>query len=146
MKKILLTCLLMVAVSCGESAKDKTERIHRDSVRVNDSLLKPRKEIYDAALGAIKVLLKAPSTAKFPQVTLSNDTVRMKYLADKAYIAFPYDAQNAFGAYLHGIATVKLLKTSIGWQKASSSILDINTDAPSFYYDDFDHKAADELK
>ncbi|MEI8133689.1 MAG: hypothetical protein WCH46_01270 [bacterium] len=146
---ISVAALLVIAglsfSSCGESAKDKAERVTKDSIHRFDSLIKPRKEIYDAAVGELKELLKAPSTAKIPVLTLSNDTVKIKSTDTKAYVVFPYDAQNPMGTYMHDIATVKLVKNNGKWV-AADRYYSLNASAPSMYWKEFDQYSDGELK
>lgn len=137
-----VTVLLAIAgfsfSSCGESAKEKAERTTKDSIHRHDSLIKPRKEIYEASLGALKELLKVPSTAKFPAIQLYNDTVKMRYSKTNATVMFPYDAQNPMGAYMHGYAAISLTNRDGKW-KVEDPYSGVNTsDYNSTLYKYFD--------
>ena len=141
----MLAVLGLSVVACGPNEKERAEKARQDSVARFDSLIKPRKQIYEAALSELKSLLKVPSTAKFPAIALKDDTVKIKSTDTKAYVAFPYDAQNPMGTYMHDIATIKLVKKDGKWI-AADKYYSINGSAPLSYYSEFDKNADLELR
>lgn len=116
--KYLLFVFLIMLIACGESKEQQAEKVRiQDSIHRYDSLIKPRKRMYELAAGALRDRLKAPSTAKLPgAVTMQNtDTVRIAIDSNYAVVMFPYDAQNPMGTYLRGYAKVLLAEYSGGW-------------------------------
>lgn len=120
---IVAGLLTLSLASCGESAEEKAKREAEqrkaDSTHKADSLAKllaPRKAIYDVAVGMVKEKLKAPSTARFPAVTLTNtDSVQITERGkDTVWVIGHYDSQNAFGTYMHGRYKARLRKDSTG--------------------------------
>lgn len=142
---LLLAVLGISVIACGPNEKERAEKARQDSVARFDSLIKPRKQIYEAALGELKTLLKVPSTAKFPAIALINDTVKIKTTATKAFVAFPYDAQNPMGTYMHDIAMIRLIKKDGKWV-AADKYFAVNGNGLSSDYSDFDKHAEFELQ
>jgi len=136
----LLFAFALSFSSCGESSKEKAERLQKDSVqkykdslRKYDSLIAPRKIIYDLAVETLKKSLKAPLTVKIPALTLTNDTVKIGTLTGTkdAAILFPYDAQNAMGTYLRGYASYTMTFDTLKQKYIVEG--DFGRDDPSFY-------------
>jgi hypothetical protein len=133
----MLLSLLLLA-GCGESEQQRQARLlaeqKADSTRKADSialLLKPRQEAFDAAVAMVKERLKAPSTARFAQVRLADDTVKIAYSGkDTAEVRGEYDSQNAFGTYLHGTYRVQMRRDSSGkWVgKSGMEMFDVDID------------------
>ncbi len=130
--------VLVMLSACGESEADRAKRLS-DSIRVDSTrradsvaaLLKPRQEVYDAAVSLVKERLKAPSTARFAAVDVSDDTVKIELIAkDTAFVYGEYDSQNSFGTYLHGKYKVRLRRDSTGhWVgRYGSEVLDVDMD------------------
>jgi hypothetical protein len=124
---ILAVAVLSSAlISCGPSEEEKArmaaEQRAKDSVaaaqKTADSLaaiMKPRQEVYDAAVGMVKSQLKAPSSAHFAAVMPQDDTVKIKmHGKDTAVVIGEYDAQNGFGVFLHDAYKVAMRRDSTG--------------------------------
>jgi hypothetical protein len=114
----LLTALQLS--SCKSDEQKAREAFVADSTRKADSLaviMKPRQEIYGVAIAALKKGLKVPSTAKIASVTPANtDTAAIFVRGDSSgVVRGEYDAQNAFGTYLHDKFQVKLSKINGKW-------------------------------
>lgn len=144
---IVAGLLSLSLASCGESAEDKAKREaeqrKQDSVRKADSLtalLAPRKSIYDAAVGMVRERLKSPSSARFAAVTLTNDSVQIiERGKDTVWVIGHYEAQNAFGTYLHDRYKARLRKDSTGkwvglW--GGGAVLDVDME----YNPDYDYE------
>lgn len=116
---IILTLVIGAVWGCGETEAERVERQRADSVRRADSLatlLLPRKEPYDVAVGLVKEQLKVPSTAYFAPVLLKDDTVRIVFDGNEAATVYgEYDSQNSFGAFLHGYYKAMLKKVDGKW-------------------------------
>jgi hypothetical protein len=128
---VLSALLLLSIISCGESKEEKTERLKQDSIRRIDSLtalLKPRKDIYDAAVSLIKENLKVPSTVRIPAVKLQDDSIRIvMHTNDTAVVYGSYEAQNSFGVYLAPDKFKVLLSRSNGkWGPMDGELLKFN--------------------
>jgi hypothetical protein len=137
---VMLLTIIAGVSSCGESAKEKKERITQDSIRRCDSLLILRKEIYEVAVSAITKILKVPATARFPAITVQNDTVKLQNTDSKAWVVFPYDAENPKRTYEHYYGTVLLYKWNGKWE-ADSGDFNLNASAPLYQYTDFEEIA-----
>ena len=145
MSRSIFMCALslLLFTACGESDAERAKRLadstRADSVRRADSLaalLRPREEVYNAAVALVKSRLKAPSTARFAGVTLVDDTVKIELIAkDTASVYGEYDAQNSFGTYLHSRYKVRLRRDSSGaWVgRSGMEILDVNMDYNELY-------------
>jgi len=145
MKKIGIVFITLMAIiaglsSCSESAKEKTERIARDSIHHYDSLFKLRQEIYGIAVSTIKGMLKEPLTAQFPSIVAESDIIKMQSTDSKIWVVFPYDMQIQRGKYMHYYASVLLYKTNSKWV-AETDDFRVSIDAPSAEYWAFDENA-----
>lgn len=148
MKQIyLILCLAFIIASCGESEKQKSERLGKDSIRKVDSIkmtYKPLAEMRDTMIDRIKELLKAPGSAHFS--TLDGDSIifsgnarhdtvtvygiKVLSLPDSSWVhvTVPYEAQNSYGVYLPGAYEGSFQKVNGKWrykQWASLSLLDV---------------------
>ena len=130
-------CLLLVGVTlvaCGESPEEKIARERAefvaDSTRKADSLmvlLKPRKDIYDAAIGMVKERLKVPSSARFASIQLLDDTAKVAQTGDVAVASGWYEAQNPMGVFMPGSFKAHLKKVDGKWVPLyNSEFLDVD--------------------
>ncbi len=144
MKNIFLVLVVVfILSSCGESEKEKIERLHQDSVKRADSIalaLKPRKDIYDKAVEMIKSRLKVPTSLRIPAVQMQNDSVHIKMFGpDTAVVLSTYEAANAYGTLLAPDSFKVVLARREGkWggrftDKELSDLLDINLKYSSKY-------------
>lgn len=119
MRFLSLALVAVIVIGCGESEADRIAREQADSTRRADSvaaLLAPRKVPYEKAVSLVKERLKSPSTARFADVSMEDDTVTIRFKGDSlAYVYGEYDAQNAFGTFMHGYYKVSLQKRNGEW-------------------------------
>ena len=140
---IFIIAIAASVISCGESEKEKAERIRQDSVRRVDSLtalLKPRKDIYDAAVSLVKDNLKVPSTVRIPAVKLQDDSIKIvMHTKDTAVVYGTYEGQNAFGVYLAPVKfKVLLAQTNGKWGPMSGETFKF-MDVHMTYFPEYDN-------
>lgn len=146
--KILLALSFLFFIGCGSPEKEHALKAQQDSIHRYDSLMKPRRQVYGVAVDVLKTLLKAPSTAKIPAITLNNDTVKVYNDSKYAFIMFPYDAQNPMGTFMRGY--YKAILMSWEWDSAGWKAIPIpdecitleGVDDPRYDYENFDKAAS----
>lgn len=82
------------------------------------SYLKPRAELYNKAVAAVKARLKVPDSAKIPLYEgFNSDSASVIYKSkDSAIVSGTYKSQNMFGVYLNGSFEAKFIEKNGNWQ------------------------------
>ncbi len=135
MKYVLLAsvCLFIGLCSCGDKSKVSENANHSDSMQV----LQSRQSIYNAATEALTSHLKMPQHIKLPQLHVQNDSIKILSDSIKAYIIFPYSAENEAGAFTTDIAAFDLVKKDGKWISANN-YNGVRTTVTPAEYEDFD--------